>query len=293
MATTDFDTLCDGPLAPVLSGLEASRQAAVKRFWLMTAGFAALAVVAMIVVPGMSLKLFLVMAILIVGWIVASRPLDQAGRALKEPALAAISGARGLTYDIGGFAADGYEAIHPLFGRPNSRTFRDRFEGEENGRRFVFYEASLVSGSGKSRRTVFNGLIHTLARHPVQGETVVVPDRGLFNVFSPGRGMERVRFEDDPEFERGLEVYSTRPDAARALVNPVVRQQLKAWRTAHGRVFVRLAGDQVTVALAEPGDRFESGSMMKATPGRERVRAIWNDLEAVMSQMRQVAGTLG
>ena len=205
----------------------------------------------------------------------------------------AIAGARGLTYAADGFTADGYEAIHTLFGRPNSRNFRDRFEGEENGRHFVFYEASLVSRSGKSRRTVFNGLIHTLARRPVQGETVVVPDRGLFNFFSPGRGMERVRFEDDPEFERGLEVYSTRPDAARALINPVVRQQLKAWRTAQGKVLVRLAGDKVTVALAEPGDRFEPGSMMKNTPGRERVRLIWNDLNEAMDQMRQVARALG
>lgn len=293
MSVSDFDSLCDGPLAPALAGLETARQAALRRFWLMMAGFGIAALAALIFIPSFGLKVFVAFMIGLVGWVVASRPLDQAGRALKEPALAAISGAKDITHAASGFVADGYEAIHPLFGRPNSRLFRDRFQGEDGGRSFAFYEATLVSGSGKSRREVFNGLIFSIKRRTVMGETIVIPDRGLFNFFSPGKALERVRFEDDPAFEQQFEVYSTQPNEARSLVNPVVREQLKAWRAAHGKVFVRFADEDVTAALASEGDRFEVGSMLKSTPGRERVRAIWDQLEAAMDQMRQVSRALG
>lgn len=293
MTSVDFDRLCDGPLASAIAGLEGARQTAMQRFGWIMVGAGALGLVAAFLVPGLAFKAFILFFVLVVGYMVASVPLSRAARTLKEPALIAIGQARGLSHQAGSFSADGYDAIHPLFGRPGGRTFRDRFEGDDNGRRFILYEASLVSGSGKSRRDVFNGLIFNVARRPVQGETVVIPDRGLFNFFSPGRGMERVRFEDDPTFEQGLEVYSTRPDEARALINPVVREQLKTWRSAHGKVIVRLAGDQATVALASPGDRFEVGSMFQSIPGRERVRVIWDDLEEALGLMRQITGTLG
>ena len=293
MSASDFDDLCDGPLAPVLAGLETVRQAAIRRFWMMMAGFVVAALAALIFIPNFGLRLFTAFAIGLVGWIVSSRPLDRAGRALKDPVLAAIGSARGVTYAAKNFVADGYEAIHPLFGRPGGRDFRDRFLGEDDGRAFAFYEATLVSGSGKSRREVFNGLVISLKRHPVQSETIVIPDRGLFNFFSPGQGLERVRFEDDPDFEQKFEVYSTAIGEAKALINPVVREQLKAWRAAHGKVIVRLAGEDATVALAGKGDRFEVGSMLKSTPGRERVRAVWDDLEQGMVQMRQVNRVFG
>ena len=81
--------------------------------------------------------------------------------------------------------------------------------------------------------------------------------------------------------------------AARGLINPVVRQQLKTWRDAHGKILVRIAGDDITAAFSGKGDRFEPGSMMKAIPGRERVRAMWNDLEQAFDHLRQVRQTLG
>lgn len=293
MTPPDFDQLCDGPLAPVLEGLEAPRRAAVTRFAWIMAGFAVVAVAALVFIPDLAFKFFGAGAILFAGWLVASRPLEATARALKEPAAAAISQARGLTYQATGFPADGYEPLHPLLGRPSGRTFRDRIAGTHQGAPFAVYHAALVTGSGKSRRDVFKGLILALTRRPVQGETVVVPDRGLFNFFSPGAGMARVRFEDDPAFELQFEVYSTRPDEARALVNPVVRQALTAWRSNHSRLFVRLAADQVTVAMADDGDHFDVGSMLKPIPGRERVRGLWDDLERALGQVDQVRSTFG
>lgn len=293
MADDQFDALCDGPLAPALAGLETARKQAVQRFWMIMGAGVVVAVAAIVLTRFGVLGWVIAIFALLGGWIFASMPMSRAARTLKDPTLQAIGAAQGFTHTPDGFIADGYEPLHPLLGRPNSRQFRDRFHGEHEGQPFVFYEATLVSGSGKSRREVFNGLIYSLKRRPVQGETVIVPDRGLFNWVKPGSGMERVRFEDDEAFEKKFEVYSTRPDEARGLINPVVRQQLAAWRETHGKILVRIAGEDITAAFAGKGDRFEPGSMMKATPGRERVRAMWHDLEAAIAHLRQVRQTLG
>lgn len=293
MASSDFEAICDGPLAGALEGLERARKQAVQRYWITVAVCVGLAIIALIFLPNLTLRLFALFGLGLAGLILASQPLAKAARGLKVPALEAIAQARGLSFAEKDFTADGYEPLHPLLGRPNHRIFQDRFSGEDGGAPFAVYEARLVSGSGKSRREVFSGLVFSFGRSTVQGETVVIPDRGLFNFFSPGAALERVRFEDDADFERHFEVYSTQPDAARGLINPVVRQQLKTWRAQHGKILVRLSGETATLALAAPGDRFEVGSMLKSMPGRERVRGLWDDLEEALTQLRQVRQALG
>lgn len=295
MSGSDFDAVCDGPLAGVLSGLETERGKAVRTFWIGMAATALVAAACLVFVPG-GVGGRIVVAVLVgaFGWVFASMPLSKAGRRLKDPALAAIAAARGLTFTAEKVAADGYEPLHRAFGSPDGRTFSDRFAGEAEGAPFAFYEASLVKGSGKSRRTVFSGLIFSGRRAPLQGDTVVVPDQGLFNMLGVGRGLQRVKFEDDPEFEQKYEVYASHPDEARAVLNPVVRQRFKSWRDTCQGVTAHIGGEVFAIGFNLPGrSRFEAGSMMKATPGRERVRAMWDDLESGLTQMREVRSVLG
>jgi hypothetical protein len=291
----DFDAVCDGPLAGVLSGLETDRGKAVRAFWIGMAVTAVLAAACLAFVPG-GVGGRLVVAVLVgaFGWVFASMPLSRAGRRLKEPALAAIAAARGLTFTAEKVAADGYEPLHRAFGSPDGRTFTDRFAGEAEGSPFAFYEASLVKGSGKSRRTVFSGLIFSGRRKPLQGDIVVVPDQGLFNMLGVGRGLQRVRFEDDPEFEQKYEVYASHADEARAVLNPVVRHRFNGWRDTCQGVTAHIGGEAFAIGFHVPGrDRFEPGDMMKQTPGRERVRAMWDELDSGLTQMREVRSVLG
>lgn len=294
MSSTDFESLCDGPLREALEGLEATRAKAVKRFWITLGAALGLAVLIFVMPLGLEVQLVLAIILVIGGFIFASMPLNKAGRGLKHPVLEAVCAGRGMSYTPDKFVGDGYEGLHSVFGKPNERTFTDRFAGEIDGRAFAFYEANLVSGSGKSRQEVFNGLVFATGRSSgLVGETVVAPDRGLLNVFKPGKGMERVKF-DDAEFEKMFEVYSTQPDEARGLINPVVQQKLKDWRGRKGRLYVRLAGNEVAVAFHEAGrNRFEPGPMLKSMPGRERVRGIWDDVERTMDQLRDIVRHLG
>lgn len=298
MSSTDFEGLINGPLAPALAGVEDARKAAMKKRWITFGIAAVIALLLAFVVPRGVFGWILAIVALVGGWIWGSRALDQAGRNLKDPALNAIAGARGLTYTATGFTADGYEGLHPLFGRPEIRTFSDRLTGDEGGP-YALYEAILVQQTGmnrnsnRNRQEVFRGLIYSMKRNAVQGETVIVPDKGLFNFFKPSGGMDRVKFEDDGEFEKRFEVYSTNPDQARALVNPVVREKLKGWRQAYGKVFVRLVGDEVTVALGKRNNHFEVGNMSKSIAPRERVQGIWNDVDATVAIARDIRSSLG
>ena len=294
MSATDFDALCDGPLSGALAGLEATRSKAVKRFWI-TLGVALLLAVLVFFVPlGLEVQLVLAVILVIGGFIFASMPLDKAGKGLKQPVLEAVCSARGMSYTADKFIGDGYEGLHPVFGKPTTRVFTDRFAGEENGRPFAFYEANLVTGSGKSRQEIFNGMVFTATRGTgLVGETIVAPDRGLLNFFKPGKGMERVKF-DDAEFEKYFEIYSTQPDEARGLLNPIAQAKLKEWRGKKGKLYARIAGDQVAIAFHETGkNRFEPGPMLKATPGRERVRGICADVDRSLEQLRDIVRHLG
>lgn len=294
MSSTDVDALCDGPLAPLLAGLEQTRKKAVGRYQLGL-GITAVLVVLAFLIPGpLAMKLVVAFFVGLIGWVVSGLGLDKVSKGLKDPAYAAICEARGMTFSGTGFQPDGYEGLSKLFGQPNSRNFSDRFAGEEEGRPYAFYEAALVKGSGKSRREVFNGLIvATRRRSGLAGETVVAPDKGLFNFFTPGGGMQRVKFEDDPEFEKKFEVYSTNPDEARGLINPVSRAKLQELRQSNSAVTVHFVADMVCVALHDRKNRFEAGPMMKSVPGRERIRAMIDDLDRALDQMRDIRRTFG
>ncbi|WP_296815908.1 DUF3137 domain-containing protein [Brevundimonas sp.] len=294
MSATDCDALCDGPLSEALAGLEATRSKAVKRFWTILGVCLLLAAVVFFIPMGLEVQLVLAVILAVGGFIFASMPLTKAGNSLKHPVLQAVCSTRGMSYTPENFVGDGYEGLHPVFGKPTSRTFSDRFAGEDNGRSFAFYEANLVTGSGKSRQEIFNGMVFTASRGSgLVGETVVAPDRGLLNVFKPGKGMERVKF-DDAEFERYFEVYSTQPDEARSLINPIVQAKLKEWRGKKGKLYARIAGDQVAIAFHESGkNRFEPGPMLKSVPGRERVRNICADVDRSMDQLRDIVRHLG
>ena len=131
----------------------------------------------------------------------------KAGKALKLPVLETLAEKGGLTYMETGFDPPVYpEARKALFGNwLSTQTFTDLFHGtDEDGSRFALYEGT--SGPplrARTRHTVFSGQIYAWQRRATGGgEIVIVPDRGIFNFFKPLGGMERVKFENDPDFEK-------------------------------------------------------------------------------------------
>mgnify|MGYP006202698003 CR=1 FL=1 len=122
------------------------------------------------------------------------------------------------------------------------------------------------------------------------GETAILADKGLFNFIKP-KGMNRVKFESDPAFEKKFEVYSTEPAGALAIVDADVRRALLELR-GRGRVSAYVGPEDVLVAVWGK-NRFEAGSMFRSRGGRERVQAMFDDVRASMAVLRRLRAALG
>lgn len=288
----DFADLCRAaPVRLEMSTIEEKRKAAVRIFWLYFLGGVVLTVAiawSLIAAGWFEAGAFLGTLAFILGLVFALRPLAKASDALKHPVLAALAAKGGLDYLATGFDPPVYpDAREALFGNwLSSQVFTDLFHGAgADGRRFAIYEATLKRKSGKNTRTVFVGQIYAFQRRArSNAEIVIVPDRGIFNFFKPLKGMERVRFEADPAFEKRFEVYAYRPHEALALVGSDLRRKLLDLGRG-GRVFAYVGAEDALVA-AWGANRFEPGSMFRSRTGEQRVRLMFDDVRASLATLR-------
>lgn len=294
-----FRELCrSGRVALEIGTVEERRREAVRRFWLYLLGGIALAAAigwSLVAADWIGPGLFLAIAVFVLALVFALRALGKAGLALKLPVLETLAGKGGLTFLADGFDPPVYpEARKALFGNwLSSQTFSDLFHGaDEEGRRFAFYEGHLMRSSGKNSHTVFQGQMYAWQRRAKGGrEIAIVPDRGIFNFFKPVSGMERVKFESDPDFERRFEVYAFEPLQAQMILDGEARRLLLELRRS-GRVFGYVGPEDALIA-ATGKNRFESGSMFRSISGEQRVRAMFDDVRASLAVLKRLRAALG
>jgi hypothetical protein len=286
-----------GRVAIEISAIEEKRRQAVRRFWIAMGIVVALAAMTIWALSGgdnLGFGIVIAIFILVGGGIVAALPLGRAGKALKIPVLETLAEKGGLTFMEDGFDPPVYPDARPaLFGNwLNGQSFTDLFHGQDaDGRRFAIYEGTLTRRSGKNTHTVFSGQMYAWQRRAKSGgEIVIVPDRGLFNFFKPVGGMERVRFEEDAEFEKKFEVYAYEPQQARMTIGPDVRRALLELRQ-QGKVLGYVGPEDIFVA-ATGGNRFEAGSMFRAIGGEQRVRAMFDDVCAGLAVLKRLRAAL-
>jgi len=290
-----FEDLCRDPAVRAeIGAIEEKRRKGVRRFWLLLGGGLLLAVAVAVSLfayewPGAGVILALI--VIIVAVIAGLAPLTAAKEDLKQPVLETLARAGGMEYVAGGFDPPVFpEAGRVLFGGFSSYSFSDLFHGDDGGKRYAVYEGTLTRRQGKHRVTVFSGQIYAYQRRSRgSGEIAIVSDKGLFNFLKP-KGMERVKFESDPEFEKKFEVYATEPATAAMTVGSGVRRQLLDLRQA-GRAVAYLGAEDVLVAVWGK-NRFEPGSMFRARSGEERTRLMFDDVCASMTLLRKLKAVL-
>ena len=254
-----FDDICrDPPVRAQLGSLETDRSAAVRRFWtwLILAILLAAAAGFSLLRAGWEAMAFIVPIVLLVfGAAIGFTALSKVSEGLKQPVLQALAAKAGMDYLENGFSPPAYpEARQALFGSwLSSETFTDLFHAkDEEGRHLAVYEAELQRGSGKNRHRIFRGQIYAIERRAGSGATtVIVPDRGLFNLFRPSGGLERVKLESDPEFEKKFEVYATSEMEARQLLFDTAFSQRLLGLREKGRLFVYVGPSDALVAVRE------------------------------------------
>jgi hypothetical protein len=298
-----FDELCRaGPVRSRMDSLEATRKQALKQFW-KRLGLTILA--AVVLGAGIATTLHDVTG-LVIGWLLfiagavwSWQPIHRAQQGLKLPVLEALAEKAGMHYLQEGFDPPVFAEAQPaIFGKwISSATFTDLFHGQDSeGSNFAFYEACLTRRVGKNTAQIFSGQVYAFQRRPGrQGWTVILPDKGIFNFFKPGPGMERVNFEGDEAFERKFEVYSTQPlEAKMLLASPAVRDQL---REARGegwakRLLVYLGPTDAFIAI-QGGNRFEPGSMFRSRSSEERVRIMFDEVCGSLTLLKRLKDAFG
>ena len=216
-------------------------------------------------------------------------PLMRTGTDFKLQLLEALADQHGLTYVDTGFEPPGYPQAHePLFWGSNAQAFHDLIWGADGDRRFAIYEARIVRQRQKNSTKYFSGTIYAFQRSRAgQGTTVIVPDRGIFNLFQAKKGLQRINLPEAEEFERRFEVYSDAFQEAKGLLqDPEFRRMMLELREG-GNVFLYVGTDDVLAAVTCP-DRFEHGSMFKRMPARDRIRRVFDDIAGSLRIMKRL-----
>lgn len=294
-----FAGLCrEGPVKAQIDTIEASRRAAVRKFWLrLLGGLAASFALAYLVSGWLDMPAGVTAFILlgIVAIIAAMSPLTGAAQAIKHPVLETLAAQGGMSFTAEGFEPPVFaEAHNPLFGSwISSATFTDLFFGQDTeGRHLAIYEATLIRGHGRYRHEAFSGQVYAFQRARGGGaEIVAVPDKGMFNFFKPAGSFSRVRIEADPAFEKKFEVYAVDPAEASALfADPQLRALFLELRE-RGRVFAYVGPSDILVAV-QGKNRFEPGSMLRSRGGEERVKLMFDDVCASMGVINRLRAAL-
>ena len=291
-----FNEICrSGPVHEALASSEAS-QAALQRKG-RNRGFAALGATLVLAVLGAlaspAIALFVVCFGLVGTFWVWRSGRAKAAADMKTSVLPHIAERAGLVYDAEPSDPEGFQSVQAtLFRDVNRLSFSDRFRGQIDGRDMAFYEAKLDNevgaGSDSDVTNIFQGQIYWMPRRsPARGVTVVVPDGKLRNIFKP-KGMERVKFDSDREFENRFEVYSTAPaEAETALGSPELRARLLELREG-SPLFLQLGETEIVIAV--PGsNRYEPGDMGKKISGQDRARRMFDDVCASLTLAKELS----
>lgn len=299
-AAPDFDALCrEGPVSAQIRTIEETRRAAVSRFWLVLLGGLALGAAIGFAIGSASQTGFGVVAFVLFAIgasVAAAMPLGKARDAIKLPTLEALARQGNLTFTPSGFDPPVFaEAQQPLFGSwLSSATFTDLFYGvDAEGKHLAFYEGTLTRGHGKQRTQVFSGQFYAYERRRgSRGESVAVPDRGIFNFFRPAGGFDRVRIEADDTFDRKFEVYASDEAEARMLFANTTARRLLTELREQGRVFVYVGPEGVLVAVTGR-NRYEPGSMFRSVTGEQRVRLMYEDVCGALQLVGRLQAAFG
>jgi hypothetical protein len=294
-----FDDLYASEIEPELKRREAARQQAIQALALfLLAGVLAVVIESFVAhsltngelnyaPPGF--VLITLFGAAFIGYL----PIQKVSRGAKADIITSLCKPLGLTYQAKDFIPTDFRKFLDLrlLPRPDSWTFVDHFAGDRRGRPFELYEATLIQGSGKNRRTAFHGQLLRIAfPRPFDGVTVVLRDGGLLSRFECPPEMARVALED-PKFEEIFEAYGTDQVESRVILTPAVMQELLSLETAFAGERLRFAFVDGDVLIAMEGHtRFEIGNMFTTLVDRRRVETVARDLAAVYRLIDSLEG---
>lgn len=160
--------------------------------------------------------------------------------------------------------------------------YDDIFRGTYRDINIEIVEPEYEIGSGKSRRTVFNGVIVKLDMNkPFTSHTVIKPN-SLMHI-SPSSDLHFTELED-VEFNKKFDVYTNDEVDARYLITPSFMERLKNMKTAFGANNVSCAffGNLLIVALPTRKDLFSICSLIKPIDDRKQYFQMYEEIVSII-----------
>ena len=172
------------------------------------------------------------------------------------------------------------------------------FFGTRRGLPISIVSLKLTSGSGKEKRTSFEGLLVEVALpRRLHATTAVIAHTGAFGQFRDWLSKsDRRRVElEDPRFAASYDVWGTDQIAARALLTPAFIERLLALSgpgpNIDGRPLVLARDNRLTLAIPRAGrDHFIAPGIREPAASRASLIALNDHIAAVLAVADTVIG---
>jgi hypothetical protein len=288
-----FDAIYDAKIKPELIKCEAERKSAMQTF--IVTLLAGVVVIFLEYVmtprffPGVAApSIYIPIVTGVIAMVLAYLPLGKVAEKAKLSVITALCEPLGVTYAPKGADGPAFETFLELklLPQPSEKAFQDFLSGKRGPIDFALCEATLTQGSGKNRRTVFQGQLFRLTTpKPRLSTTVVARNSGWMNRFECPSGLQSVGLED-PKFNSDFAVFGSDQVEAREILTPSFMQELVDLESGYAGSHLRCAfcGPDLLIAV-EGANRFEIGSMFSTLVERSRVEGIARDIEQVFKMI--------
>ena len=160
--------------------------------------------------------------------------------------------------------------------------YDDIFMGSHREVNIEIVEGEFDIGSGKNRRTVFDGVIVKLDMNKeFTSHTIIAPDT-IFHQ-TPLEDLRHTVLED-VEFEKKFDVFTNDEVDARYLITPSFMQRLKAMKTAFKADKIKCAfyGNLLLVALSTNKDLFSLCSLVKSIDDAQQYFQMFEEILSII-----------
>lgn len=144
---------------------------------------------------------------------------------------------------------------------------------------------NATSSSRSRKKNTFRGICILLTMNKnFKGRTVVLKDKGLFNVFKRIPGLERVKLED-MHFEKLFEVYSSDQIEARYLLTTAFMERMLKLTELYNGKSIQFSFDENQLLLAIPTkqDMFEACSFFRSNINKKKIDLVFEQFYTVFS----------
>ena len=163
-----------------------------------------------------------------------------------------------------------------------SEEYDDIFYGSYKDVGIEIVEPEYDVGSGKNRRTVFDGVIIKLNMNKNFTSHTVVKPNSLMHI-SPNSELHHTELED-PEFNKKFDVYTNDDVDARYLLTPTFMERLKKMKTAFSASSVSCAfyGDLLIIAMPTNKDIFSICSLIKPVDDNRQYFRMYEEIVSII-----------